>query len=63
MGFSPLHICIMRIGQCPDNYSDYKRIIKELLFYGANRSVRNEEGNTPRDMLDDIQEDLEESDY
>lgn len=63
MGLAPLHICIMRIGQCPDNYDDYKKIVKELLFSGANRTLVNEQGHTPRDMLEEIEDELEEAEY
>ena len=42
---------------------DYKKIIKELLFNGANRSLRTDSGHTPRDLLDDIEDSLEVRDY
>lgn len=53
----------MRIAADPDDYDVYKKIIKELLFNGANRSLRTESGHTPRDLLDDIEENLDEPDY
>ena len=53
----------MRIGHDPEDYHSYKKIIKELLFNGANLSIRTESGHTPRDLLDDIIESLDEADY
>lgn len=63
MGLAPLHICVMRIGQSPDDFEDFKKIIKELLFNGANRSLTNEQGQSPRDMLEEIIEELDHADY
>jgi len=39
MGQTPLHIAIMRIASSPEDFDVYKKIIKELLFNGANRSL------------------------
>ena len=63
LGQAPLHIAVMRIAAEPDEFEAYKKIIKELLFNGANRSLRTESGHTPRDLLDDTIEDLERGDY
>lgn len=63
IGQAPLHICIIRIASNPDDFEPYKKVIKELLFSGANRSLQNEEGQTPRDMLDEIRDDIDEADY
>ena len=38
----------------PEEFVEYKKIIKELLFYGANRSLRTDSGQTARDLLDEI---------
>ena len=38
-GMAPLHIAITRIAADPEDFDIYKRIIKELLFNGANRSL------------------------
>ena len=54
MGQAPLHIAIMRIASSPDDFEAYKKIIKELLFNGANRSLGTESGHSPRDLLDEI---------
>ena len=35
-GHTPLHLAVMRIAAQPDEYDAYKKIIKELLFNGAN---------------------------
>ena len=34
-GNSPLHLAVMRIAACPEDFDNYKKIIKELLFNGA----------------------------
>lgn len=39
LGQAPLHIAVMRIGQDPESFDEYKKIIKELLFNGASRSL------------------------
>lgn len=62
-GQAPLHIAIMRIAADPDDFDVYKKIIKELLFNGANRSLRTDSGHTPRDLLDDIEDSLEVREY
>ena len=62
-GQAPLHIAVMRIAADPDDFDVYKKIIKELLFNGANRSLETDSGHTARDLLDDIQENLDEQDY
>lgn len=53
----------MRIASEPDDFDVYKKIIKELLFNGANRSLETDSGHTPRDLLDDIEESLEDHHY
>ena len=53
----------MRIAADPDDFDVYKKIIKELLFNGANRSLQTDDGLTPRDLLDDIEDSLDEPDY
>ena len=41
LGQTPLHIAVMRISQDPDSFTDYKRIIKELLFNGADKTLKS----------------------
>ena len=53
-GQSPLHIAVIRIAAEPEEFVEYKKIIKELLFYGANRSLATDSGQTARDLLDEI---------
>ena len=53
----------MRIAAEPDDFDVYKRIIKQLLFNGANRSLETNAGLSPRDLLDEIEEDLDFNDY
>jgi len=38
-GKTPLHLAVTKYLQDIDNFFDYKRIIKELLFNGADRSI------------------------
>ena len=52
-GQTPLHIAVMRIAAEPEDFDVYKKIIKELLFNGANRSLETDSGHTARDLLDD----------
>ena len=51
-GNSPLHLAILRIAAEPDEFDLYKKIIKELLFNGAQLSLQTEAGLTARDLLD-----------
>eukprot|EP00353_Schmidingerella_taraikaensis_P007563 CAMPEP_0185568276 /NCGR_PEP_ID=MMETSP0434-20130131/1285_1 /TAXON_ID=626734 ORGANISM="Favella taraikaensis, Strain Fe Narragansett Bay" /NCGR_SAMPLE_ID=MMETSP0434 /ASSEMBLY_ACC=CAM_ASM_000379 /LENGTH=65 /DNA_ID=CAMNT_0028182739 /DNA_START=580 /DNA_END=777 /DNA_ORIENTATION=- len=39
-GNSLLHLAVMRIAASPDDFDNYKKIIKELLFNGANLDLR-----------------------
>ena len=52
----------MRIAAQPEDFDNYKKIIKELLFNGAKLDLRTDQGNTARDLLDDI-DDLDDRDY
>jgi hypothetical protein len=36
-----LHIAMIRLAQDENRFEDYKRIIKELLFNGASRDLKN----------------------
>lgn len=38
-GQAPLHLAVMRIAAQPEDFEVYKKIIKELLFNGANREL------------------------
>lgn len=51
-GNAPIHICIIRLLQDPEQFDDYKRIIKSLLFAGASRELRTKNGQTPIEMLE-----------
>ena len=53
----------MRIAAQPDDFDIYKKIIKELLFNGANLGLQTDQGHTARDLLDDLVDDMEGSDY
>ena len=56
---------MMRTSQDPDGFQDFKRILKELLFNGADKSLKNDNGQTPYDLLQKIRENdvLEDSEY
>ena len=62
-GQTPLHIAVVRLRQEPDQYDDYKRIIKELLFKGARRDIRSSRGLTPLEQLEQIKESLDEDQF
>lgn len=49
-----MHIAVIRIEQEPEYFDDYKRIIKELLFNGASRDLKNQNGQTALDLIDDL---------
>ena len=63
IGMSPLHMAIKQLGHNAEGYDEYKKIIKELLFKGANRSLRKNDGLTARDMLEDYQDEIDEDEY
>ena len=39
-GNTPLHIAVIRYAQEKQQFAEYKRIIKELLFNGASRDAK-----------------------
>jgi len=53
----------MRIGQDPDSFDEYKNIIKELLFNGANKSLRTKSGHTPYDLFLGLENELEPEEF
>ena len=53
----------MRISQDPDSFLDYKRIIKELLFNGADKNLKTNSEHTALDLLEQIYDMLEEDEY
>ena len=44
----------MGIGNMPDEYSQLKKVVKELLFNGASLELETEQGLTARDLCVDI---------
>ena len=42
-GHTPLHLAVIRLSQDVENFALYKRIMKELCFYGANRTIRTKQ--------------------
>ncbi len=43
-GQSPLHMAIIRMSTSESHFEDYKKIIKELLFKGADRRLKTKKG-------------------
>lgn len=50
-GHTPIHICLIRLIQDPEKFTEYKRIIKTLLFAGASREVKTNQKLTALDLL------------
>ena len=50
-GNTALHIAVIRATQSPEKFDDYKRIIKELLFNGADRTIKSAEESTPYELF------------
>ena len=47
-----------------ESFEDYKEIIKELLFNGAERQLRTKEGKTALDLIKEAEKDgIEEDEY
>ena len=42
-GHTPLHLTVIRLSQDVGNFALYKRIMKELCFYGADRSIKTKQ--------------------
>lgn len=61
LGNTPLHFCLERFNYNREDYNDYKKMIKELLFNGANKELTDNDGNTPIDYLHSIRERIDEA--
>jgi hypothetical protein len=48
---SMLHVAISRYLEDQENYYYYKEMIKEMLQMGANRELKNSDGQTPLQLL------------
>lgn len=62
-GNTPLHLTIQTLATEPKSFEKLKNIGKELLFCGASRFLKNEQGQTPGDLLSLNQELLIEDDF
>jgi len=65
-GNSPLHLTIISYIDDQDNYLVYKEIIKEILQYGASRTLKNNVQQRPVDVLRQLQDKVKlqtEQDY
>ena len=62
-GKTPLHLAVGRYVSDSQNYFDYKRIMKELLFNGAKRDIADNNDQTPLMMLEKHKEELDEYEF
>jgi len=44
-------------------FEKVKNIVKELIFSGADRNMKNNAGQTPMDILEELEEELDSDDY
>ena len=52
------------LGESEEHFDKFKRIIKELCFYGADRSItRKQDDCTPLEILEQGEDELDEEDY
>lgn len=61
-----LHVAIVRYIEDQDNFGIYKEVIKELLQFGAQRDVKNNEGLNPYSLVESLEHKIilkEEEDY
>ena len=63
LGQAPIHIAVMRLSQDADSVPEYKRIIKELLFNGADKTLVTQSDDTAMDLLNQISQELTEEEY
>lgn len=52
-----------QLGKNPDDFSEFKKIIKELMFKGASLSLKTKEGLTARDLLELNKDEMDEVEY
>lgn len=58
-GSTPLHRALIQMFLDPvDTFEDYKKIIKILLFAGASRSIKDNQGLTPMNLLEENQKSI-----
>lgn len=62
-GNSPIHLCMETLFEEEANFEKVKNIVKELIFSGADRNLKNDSGLTPLDLLEQLKPDLESDDY
>lgn len=62
-GYTPLHRAVLCLKDVTESFDDYKAIIKELLFNGALRTVKNNEGQTPLEHAIGLEETLTPTQY
>jgi hypothetical protein len=57
-----MHLALETLLEEPSNFEKVKNIVKELIFSGAEREIKNFQGRTPRDLIDEFHELLSEED-
>lgn len=57
-----MHLALETLLEEPENFEKVKNIVKELIFSGASREVKNNQGRTPRDLIEEFHELLSEDD-
>ena len=65
-GSSMLHVAITRYIEDQENFGIYKEVIKELLQFGAQRDIKNNEGLNPYSLVESFEDKIvlkEEEDY
>eukprot|EP00347_Sterkiella_histriomuscorum_P003212 403365161 len=62
-GLTSLHLAVTKSIDEPDEFDEYKRIIKELLFNGANRQLADIEGITPLMIAEERQEEIPDDNF
>lgn len=62
-GNTALHLCVINLENNVQDFDKLKTIGKELLFSGASRTLKNQEGQTAQDCLSRIQQFMELDDF
>ena len=62
-GNTPIHLCLQTLFEADADFTKVKNIVKELIFSGAERNIRNKEGELPTDILAKLKDELNDDDY
>lgn len=55
-GNTPMHLCLETLFDDNCNFDKVKNIVKELIFSGAVREIKNEASQTPMEILGELEE-------